>query len=77
MTRIAWHSRTRSEQGAFRLFKDKQFPLSKRNNYNVTNLYCVVNMRTAPSPSIFMSLSIKVTSNPCLAAFLDNIVGGN
>ena len=23
MTRIAWHSRTRSEQGAFRLFKDK------------------------------------------------------
>ena len=42
-----------------------------------THLYWVVNIRTAESPSSFVSLSIRVTSRPCLAASTDIIVGGN
>ena len=42
-----------------------------------THLYWVVNIRTAESPSSFVSLSIRVTSRPCFAASTDIIVGGN
>ena len=42
-----------------------------------THLYWVVNIRTAESPSSFVSLSIRVTSRPCFAASTDSIVGGN